>query len=132
MTSIIVGAAIIQEGRLLAACRADPPELAGWWELPGGKVEDGEEEADAIRRECREELDVDVAPLHRLGEWPIDADRRLRVWTARLRDGAPRAVTHRELRWLAAEELYSVAWLPADLPVIGVLDAQLRNGRRGP
>src|SRR5215467_10554281 len=56
MSGLVVGAAIIARGRLLAAQRADPPELAGGWELPGGKVEPGESDQEALVRECHEEL----------------------------------------------------------------------------
>src|SRR4029077_8578842 len=55
---IIVGAAILPEGRLLACQRSEPPEVAGRWEFPGGKVEPGEDELEALIRECEEELGV--------------------------------------------------------------------------
>ncbi|WP_019629498.1 NUDIX domain-containing protein [Actinomadura atramentaria] len=115
-----MGAAIISGGRLLAAQRAEPPALAGGWEFPGGKVDPGETDEVALVRECREELDVDVVLGHRIGgDWPLVLGGVLRVWTARLADGAePRAVEHRELRWLAAGELHDVRWLPGDLPVV--------------
>src|SRR3954452_2858296 len=52
---VIVGAAIITEGRVLACARTGPPEVAGRWEFPGGKVEPGEREEAAVARECFEE-----------------------------------------------------------------------------
>ncbi len=61
--NVVVGAAIVRDGRLLAARRTEPPGLAGGWELPGGKVEPGETDREALLREIREELGVDVV-LH--------------------------------------------------------------------
>ncbi|MET0865989.1 MAG: NUDIX domain-containing protein, partial [Nakamurella sp.] len=57
---VVVAGAIIEDGRVLAARRTHPPELAGKWERPGGKVRPGESEAAALTRELAEELAVDV------------------------------------------------------------------------
>lgn len=124
---IVVGAAILDAAggtpRVLAAQRPAPPELAGRWEFPGGKVEPGESELAALVRECREELGVDVAVGDRLGSDVGIADGRavLRVWTATVRRGWPRAIEHTALRWLRAAELDDVAWLPQDLPLVALL-----------
>ena len=64
---IVVAGALISNGALLVAQRARPPELAGLWELPGGKVTPGESDAAALARELREELGVDVEVGARLG-----------------------------------------------------------------
>ncbi|RFU41729.1 (deoxy)nucleoside triphosphate pyrophosphohydrolase [Actinomadura logoneensis] len=118
--SVVVGAAIISDGRLLAAQRAAPAELAGGWEFPGGKVDPGESDEQALVRECEEELGVRVALGERIGgDWPLGpAGTVLRVWTATVESGEPRALEHLALRWLAADELYTVEWLPGDLPVV--------------
>jgi len=121
---IIVGAAIVENERVLACARADPPEVAGRWEFPGGKVETGETEAEALIRECAEELGVRVEVGTRVGaDVPLAHGRAiLRVFLARLVDGdAPQLLEHLELRWLAADELYSVDWLPADAPIVAAL-----------
>ena len=121
---VIVGAAIIDRGRVLACERVDPPEVAGKWEFPGGKVEHGESEIDALIRECEEELGVQVEVGDRVGEDVRLAHGRavLKVYAARLVGTArPRAIEHGELRWLAADELDSVAWLPADAPIVAAL-----------
>jgi 8-oxo-dGTP diphosphatase len=123
---VVVGAAIYDPaGRLLAAQRADPPELAGRWELPGGKVEPGETDSEALIRECREELDVDIAVGARVGDgWPLGGDRVMHVYRAAvLRSGVPRPLVHLALRWLAPADLYDVDWLPADLPLVAYLAA---------
>jgi len=120
---IIVGAAIIEDGRVLACERAEPPEFAGRWEFPGGKVETGESDAAALVRECAEELGVKVEIGDRIGGdirlghgWAV-----LRVYAARLIDGEPQPLEHRELRWLRADELHTVDWLPADAPIVAAL-----------
>ncbi|WP_347404683.1 (deoxy)nucleoside triphosphate pyrophosphohydrolase [Solwaraspora sp. WMMD1047] len=121
---IIVGAAIVMAGRVLACARSAPPELAGRWEFPGGKVEPGESEVAALVRECAEELGVRVEIGDRIGRNVRMAHGRsvLKIYLARLvGHDEPRALEHSELRWLAADELDSVEWLPADAPIVAAL-----------
>src|SRR3954471_18550201 len=123
---VIVAAAIIAEGRVLACERSAPPEVAGRWEFPGGKVEPGETDEQALARECVEELGVRVAVGARIGpDVPLAHGRAvLRVFAVRLLDGdVPRALEHTSMRWLAAGELDSVPWLPADKPIVAELPA---------
>jgi 8-oxo-dGTP diphosphatase len=125
---IIVGAAIIVDGRVLGCERAEPPESAGRWEFPGGKVEPGESDEDALIRECEEELGVVVALGDRIGgDVPLAHGRAvLRVWLAELVRGVPQALEHASLRWLSVDELDGVAWLPADAPIVAELARILR------
>ncbi len=121
---IIVGAAILDGGRVLACARAEPPAMAGRWEFPGGKVESGESEPEALVRECEEELGVRVSVGERVGgDVPLAHGRAiLRVYQAELLDGdVPQRLEHAELRWLAGDELDSVDWLPADAPIVAAL-----------
>jgi 8-oxo-dGTP diphosphatase len=119
---VIVGAAIVSHGRVLACERAEPPEVAGRWEFPGGKVEPGESDHDALVRECAEELGVSIGVGARVGgDIPLgNGYAVLRVWLADLLPGSaePEALEHRSLRWLAVPELRSVPWLPADAPIV--------------
>lgn len=129
---VVVGAAILSAGRVLAARRSAPPELAGGWEFPGGKLEPGETEAEACVRECREELGVEVRAVRRLpGAWPLKPGYVLHLWHAELLDGQPEPQPledHSELRWLTSGQLHDVAWLPLDADAVPVV-ARLMGGR---
>ncbi|MFH8569085.1 (deoxy)nucleoside triphosphate pyrophosphohydrolase [Streptomyces sp. NPDC017993] len=117
---VVVGGAVCDRGRLLAARRSAPPALAGRWELPGGKVEDDETPEQALARELREELGVEVVVGERIpGEWVLRPGYVLRVWTARLLSGEPRPLQdHDELRWLLPGEEGQVDWLDQDRPAV--------------
>ncbi|MFJ3893589.1 (deoxy)nucleoside triphosphate pyrophosphohydrolase [Streptomyces sp. NPDC090083] len=131
---VVVGAALFDDGRLLAARRSAPPELAGRWELPGGKVEPGERPEAALVRELAEELGVDAETVDRVpGAWPLKPPYILQVWTARLRPGSPRPrplEDHDELRWLAPADIWTVDWLDQDVPAVrealALLDTRAR------
>jgi 8-oxo-dGTP diphosphatase len=130
---VIVAAAIMTDGRVLACERSFPPEVAGRWEFPGGKVEPGESDQVAVARECSEELGVRVEVGERIGpDVPLAHGRAvLRVFAARLLDGdEPRALEHTSMRWLAAGELDGVDWLPADRPIVAELRTLLTGGER--
>jgi len=114
---VVVCAAIVREHRLLAARRTSPVELAGRWELPGGKVKAGESDEDALVREIGEELGVTVTLLERVGaDWPL-GESVLRVWLGEClgtKDPEP-LEQHDLLRWVSLAELDQVSWLPADV-----------------
>ncbi|MBV9593562.1 MAG: NUDIX domain-containing protein, partial [Actinobacteria bacterium] len=99
-----------------------PPELAGRWELPGGKVEAGESEPAALIRELREELSVEIAVGALLDCTPIRSDLELRVYTALLIDGEPMTgLDHDEVRWVARDQLDELHWLAPDRPAVAVI-----------
>ncbi|MGW3666612.1 (deoxy)nucleoside triphosphate pyrophosphohydrolase [Streptomyces sp. NPDC005141] len=119
---MVVGAALVHGGRLLAARRSAPPDLAGRWELPGGKVEPGETPERALVRELREELGVEAEVLERVpGEWPLKPGYVLVVWAARMLPGSAEPAPledHDELRWLAPGEIWDVDWLDQDVGAV--------------
>ncbi|MFG2127849.1 (deoxy)nucleoside triphosphate pyrophosphohydrolase [Streptomyces sp. NPDC048751] len=119
---VVVGAALLDGDRLLAARRNAPPELAGRWELPGGKVEPGETSEAALVRELREELGITAEVLARVpGEWPLRPPYVLHVWTTRLHTGSgePKPLQdHDDLRWLTPAEIWDVPWLDQDVPAV--------------
>lgn len=129
----IVGAAIVDNhGRVLGAERAEPPAMAGMWEFPGGKVESGESDVDALIRECDEELGVLIDVGERVGPDVLlsTGSAVLKVWTATLIRGEPQPIEHASLRWLSVSELDDVPWLPADAPIVEAIREYLSPLRR--
>jgi 8-oxo-dGTP diphosphatase len=123
MRVLVVGAAIVRDGVLLAARRTTPPAAAGRWELPGGKVEAGEDPSDALVREITEELGCVVVVDQWLeGEQPIGTTHVLRAAVCRVATGEPRTGDdHDELRWLGPDQLDEVDWLEPDRPFLPAL-----------
>ena len=121
-----MGAAIVRDGRVLAARRTAPASAAGRWEFPGGKVEPGESDAASLVREIDEELGVEITVDGWLaGEQPVGEVYLLRVALATLVHGEPTPTEHDRVRWLGAEELDEVDWLEADRPFLTELSALL-------
>jgi mutator protein MutT len=136
MDTLVVGAAIVRGGAVLAARRTRPPETAGRWEFPGGKAEEDETPDAAIVREVAEELGCSIEVTGWLTPTvPVSESMTLRVATARLVEGEPTPgegdPTHDLVRWLTVGELDEVEWLDADRPFLPELDALLSElGRR--
>lgn len=117
-TQVVVAGAVIVGPALLIAQRRRPPELAGRWELPGGKVMPGETEPAALARELAEELGLDAEAItvgERLGaDVVLDSGMTLRAYRVSLARGEPRPDDHQALRWVTAVDLPDVDWVPAD------------------
>ena len=125
---LVVAAAIVRSGRVLAARRTAPPEAAGRWELPGGKCEPGEPPREALEREIAEELGCDIEVtgwLH--GSTEIGETYELRAAFARLVRGEPTPTEHDQTRWLGQDEVDDVDWLEPDRPFLAEIRAALQQ-----
>ena len=121
MKSIDVVAAIIcREGRVLATQRGYG-DFVGGWEFPGGKVEAGELPEEAVVREIREELDVAIGVDSLLVTVDHDYNTfhlHMCCYVAHIEEGHPHLLEHCAAKWLGANTIDSVGWLPADVKVV--------------
>ena len=121
MKTIEVVAAIIhQEDKILATQRGYG-DYKGWWEFPGGKMEAGETEEQAIVREIREELEVEIAVERKVCTVEYDYPQFhlvMHCFWCSIAQGVPQLKEHQSARWLEPTEWESVEWLPADVEVV--------------
>ena len=123
---VVVAGAVIENGKVLAARRTAPSELAGFWELPGGKVDPGESEQDALRRELAEELGIAVSIGERVGpDVDLGDNLLLRCHLARAGGSPMRPNEHDALQWVEPDGLDAVNWLAADRLILPELHRAL-------
>ena len=121
----VVAAIIIKDGEVFATQRGYG-EWKGWWELPGGKVEEGECLRSALVREIREELDaeISVGRLLETVEWDYpDFHLTMHCFVCSLTSESIRLNEHEAAAWLTHETLRSVKWLPADEGILSKIGA---------
>jgi 8-oxo-dGTP diphosphatase len=118
----VVGAAVTHDDSILACRRNHDRSAGGLWEFPGGKVEPDESPEEALVREVREELAVNVSVGALIDQATTDVEGRLvdlSVYSAHLLEAPPDSSTdHDELRWCTPDELRSLTWSPADIPLV--------------
>ena len=122
----VVAAVIIRNGRIFATQRGYG-EWKDWWEFPGGKIEPGESPEEALLREIREELAIDIVIDRHLTtvdyDYP-DFHLTMHCYICHLKDAIqPHLLEHEAARWLGRDELEEVNWLPADVEVVKALFA---------
>ena len=127
-----VVAAFIREGERFLICqRPLGKNCALGWEFPGGKVEPGETKAEALVRECREELavtlDVQGALCDVVHNYP-GFSIHLTLLEATVSEGTPTALEHNDLRWITFPELTDYDFCPADRKLIGLLGGGAGGG----
>lgn len=133
----VVAALIPQPGdgsRFLVQQRLPGGSRALLWEFPGGKVEQGETEQDALARECREELDVEleVGPRLWVGRHTYpDLTVELMLYAARLVSGEPKPLGANALRYLTPAEMQALPFCEADIPLLEDLVAGRLEARPG-
>ena len=117
----VAAALIIRDGRFLICRRPDHKARGGLWEFPGGKLEPGESAAEALARECREELGVTVAP----GEIYMEVDHaypdvtiHLTLFRAAIVSDRPRKLEHADIRFIAPAEIPRYDFCPADADIL--------------
>jgi mutator protein MutT len=121
MKTVIVAAALtIEYGKYLVTQRKKDSSHGLLWEFPGGKMKEGEDPREALRRELKEELDVEVevgrlfdAVFYCYPEFPI----LLLVYRCRVEKGSPKPIECHDLRWVTLKELEALAMPPADDPI---------------
>lgn len=126
----VVAGALIENARLLVACRGPGRAHAGLWELPGGKVEPGESDPSALQREWLEELSLKIEPGRHLITITLDevpSPLTFAVYLCSRLEGEPVAHEHSEIRWLEHHELGALDWAPADRPVVSCLVDAIRE-----
>ena len=119
----VVAAVIERDGRYLITRRLEGTHLAGLWEFPGGKLLPGEQPEDALRRELKEELGVEVAvgELIQMVDWAYpEKSVRLLFFRCALA-GEPTPLEGQEMRWVAAADLHSYSFPDADATLIARL-----------
>jgi 8-oxo-dGTP diphosphatase len=121
---VVAGALFDSRGRVLIAQRPAGKHMAGRWEFPGGKIHGGESEFEALRRELREELGVELEAAERMLEICHDYPERhvqLCMWRVIAYGGEPRTLDGQRLKWVTIAELSSEDLLEADRPIVEAL-----------
>ena len=128
MKRIEVVAAVIRKGDKVFATQRGYGDWKDWWEFPGGKMEPGEAPRDTLVREIREELnaEIHVGDLIETIEWDYPAFHlTLHCYWCTLKTGSIHLNEHESARWLGADNLLCVNWLPADESLVGRIKACL-------
>lgn len=125
---VVAGALLNERGEILIAQRPPGKHMAGSWEFPGGKLATDETAFDGLKRELKEELDVDVLAAERIAQCVHDyPDRRvhLELWLVPKFGGELKSLDGQALKWVALDELNAAGLLPADKPLVAALVARL-------
>ncbi|MCR4667327.1 MAG: (deoxy)nucleoside triphosphate pyrophosphohydrolase [Desulfovibrio sp.] len=129
---ITVVAAVLRKGEQILATQRGYGEFKDLWEFPGGKIEEGEGPKEALVREIREELAIDI----KVGELLMTVHYEypaffltMHCYWCRMPDETPQLLEHEAAAWLSANELQSVNWLPADIEVTKKIEQSLKDER---
>jgi 8-oxo-dGTP diphosphatase len=132
-TLLVVAIALMNvKGEVLLAQRPEGKRLAGKWEFPGGKVEKHESPEEALIREIKEELDIEIATKDCEPFWFLSHDYvsefdfhlLMPVYVCRKWQGTPRAVEHAAVKWCHPREMHKMDMIEADAELVEKLIAQ--------
>ncbi|MGL4723522.1 MAG: pyrimidine (deoxy)nucleoside triphosphate diphosphatase [Scandinavium sp.] len=127
----VVAAILEKNGFILLAQRPPHADQAGMWEFPGGKVEAGETQPEALIRELREELGIEALPAEYVASHQREVSGRiihLHAWHVPEFSGELTAHEHSQLEWVQPEQAFGYALAPADIPLLEAFIA-LRDAR---
>ncbi|MDE1937957.1 MAG: (deoxy)nucleoside triphosphate pyrophosphohydrolase [Alphaproteobacteria bacterium] len=123
---VVACALIDPDGRVLLAQRPEGKNLAGLWEFPGGKLEPGERPEEALIRELREELGIEVkepclAPFTFASHSYADFHLLMPLYVCRRWEGTPQPLEHPQIKWARPKDMANYPLTPADIPLIPML-----------
>lgn len=124
MKQIKVVAAIIQKENKILATKRGYGEFINMWEFPGGKIEPGETKEEALIREIKEELNIEIS----VDKFAIDIEYQypnfylfMSCFMCSIKEGSIELLEHNDGRWITKEELNTLNWLPADIDAVNYL-----------
>ena len=124
MKEIKVVAAIIQKENKILATKRGYGEFINMWEFPGGKIESGETKEQALVREIKEELNIEISVY----KFAIDIEYQypnfylfMSCFMCSIKEGSIELLEHNDGKWITKEELNTLNWLPADIDAVNYL-----------
>lgn len=124
MKEIKVVAAIIQKENKILATKRGYGEFINMWEFPGGKIEPGETKKQALVREIKEELNIEIS----VDNFALDIEYQypnfylfMSCFMCSIKEGSIELLEHNDGKWITKEELNTLNWLPADIDAVNYL-----------
>ncbi len=121
METVNVVSAIIKDGDSMFIAQRNHGSLKGYWEFPGGKRKENETDEQALKREIKEELDIDINVESFVDEviYPIPTRTlNIRFYEASIKHGTIKLLEHSDAKWITQDHLNHINWLPSDLQLI--------------
>ncbi|PTG91270.1 8-oxo-dGTP diphosphatase MutT [Staphylococcus chromogenes] len=120
----VVGAIIFDDHKVLCGQRSEKMSLPLMWEFPGGKIEQGESDIEALKREIREEMKCDLEVGEKVTTTTYEYDFaiiQLTTYRCQLKSQLPTLTEHKAIEWLNKKDLKSLTWAPADIPAVEII-----------